>query len=65
MAGLLRAGIAHPVSRAEACEVKICMPHRRKSGLARFARILLRSEWLLLKHCKKRSATAWFSERGL
>lgn len=32
MAGLLRAGIGHPVGCAEACEFKICVPHRRKSG---------------------------------
>ena len=28
------AGTGHPVGRAQACKVKICMPHRRKSGLS-------------------------------
>ncbi len=32
MAGLLRAGNGHPVGRAEACEVKICVPHHRKAA---------------------------------
>ena len=32
--GPLWAGTGHPVGRAEACKVKICVPHRRKSGLS-------------------------------
>ena len=30
----LRAGTSNPVGGAEACKVKICVPHRRKSGLS-------------------------------
>ncbi len=36
--GLERAGTGHPVGRAEACKVKICVPHRRKSGLSPLCR---------------------------
>jgi len=32
--GPLWSGTDHPVGRAEACKVKICVPHRRKSGLS-------------------------------
>lgn len=28
------AGTGHPVGRAETCKIKICVPHRRKSGLS-------------------------------
>ena len=32
--GPLWAGSGHPVGRVKAYEVKICVPHRRKSGLS-------------------------------
>jgi hypothetical protein len=37
--GPLWSGTGHPVGRAEACKVKICVPHRRKSGLSPLYRI--------------------------
>ena len=49
----LWAGTGHPVGRGEACKVKNCVPHRRKSGLSPHYQI---SAMQLM------SATVWLSK---
>lgn len=46
------AGTGHPFRRAEAGKVKICVPHRRKSGLSPESQMLRRVRMVALSCCR-------------